>query len=120
MQWKHSDSPVKKKFRPVKSVMLTVLWDTKRSINHDFLEKGSTANSDLFCQLLRQNSPDLLNDPRTVIEKEVENWYAIFNKRSFCVYHFENPANTSPVYYAETLTISLYCLMENLLVDLHS
>ena len=30
----------------------------------DFLEKGATVNSPSYCQLLRQNSPCLLNDPR--------------------------------------------------------
>ena len=43
MEWKHTDSPVKKKrFQvqwSVKKVMLTVFWDMKGRITIDFLEK---------------------------------------------------------------------------------
>ena len=34
----------------------------KGPIAIDFLEKGAPVNSTFFCQLLRQNSPYLMND----------------------------------------------------------
>ena len=64
----HTDSQVKK-FRAqlsVNKVMLTVFWDMKGPIKIDFLEKDTIVNSPSFCQLLRQNSPFLLNDPRMI------------------------------------------------------
>ena len=51
----------------VKKVMLTIIWDIKRPITFDLLEKIRTANSASFCQPLRQNSPYLLNDPSLYI-----------------------------------------------------
>ena len=44
--------------------MLTVLRDMKGTVTIDFLEKNSTINSDSYCQLIGQNSPYLLRDPR--------------------------------------------------------
>ena len=52
MKWKRTDIPVKKKLwaqQSVKKVMLTVLWDMKRLITIDFLEKGATENSGSNC-----------------------------------------------------------------------
>ena len=64
IEWKHTDSPVKKKCRAqwLINIMLTVFWDMKRIVIIDFLEKGATINSDSFCQLLQQNSSYLSND----------------------------------------------------------
>ena len=47
MEWKHTDSPVNKKFWvqwSVKKVMLTVLWNVKGPIAIHFLEKDVTVN----------------------------------------------------------------------------
>ena len=38
-----------------------------RSINIDFLEKHTTANSASCCQIFRENSPYLLNNPHIKI-----------------------------------------------------
>ena len=60
MEWKHTDSPIKKKFQAqwsVKEVMLTVFWCMKEPITIDFLEKDAT-----YCPFLRQNLPDALNN----------------------------------------------------------
>ena len=65
MEWKHTDFPVKKKFwaqQSGKKMMLTVFWNMKEPITIDFREKAATVNSTSYCQLLRQNSPYLLND----------------------------------------------------------
>ena len=62
---KYADSPAKKKFQvqqSVKKIMLRVFQDMKGTITIDSLEKGSTVNSASYYQLLKQNSPYLLND----------------------------------------------------------
>ena len=65
VKWKHTDSPVKKKFQTqqsIKNIMLTVFRDIKGHIIIDFVEKGATVNSASYCLLQRQNSLNLLND----------------------------------------------------------
>ena len=60
IEWKCTDSQVKKKFREqysVKKVMLTVFWDMKGLITIDFLEKVATVNNASYCKLLSQNAP---------------------------------------------------------------
>ena len=47
MEWKHVSSPVKKKFKSLKSlgkVMLTVFWNRNGPITISFLERGNTVN----------------------------------------------------------------------------
>ena len=62
IEWKlTTDSLIKKKF-VVKKIMLRVFWGKKTSIIIDFFEKYTTVNSGFYCQLLRENSPYLLND----------------------------------------------------------
>ena len=56
MEWKHSDSPVKKMFRvqqSVKEVTLTVFWAMKGLISIDFLVKGATVKSSSYCQFTK-------------------------------------------------------------------
>ena len=65
-EWKHINSLVKTKFRvqqAVKKAMLTVFWGMKGPIIIDFFEKAATVNNVFFCQIQKQNSPFLLNDP---------------------------------------------------------
>ena len=55
MKWKHTDSPVKKKFRArrsVKNVMCIVFRNMKGPITINFLEKGPTVNSASYYLLL--------------------------------------------------------------------
>ena len=55
-EWKHTYSPVKKRFwvQPaVKKKMLTVFWDMKGVITIDFQEKGASVNSAFYCQYRR-------------------------------------------------------------------
>ena len=42
-------SLVKKEFRAQRSMIVTVLWDTKGPITIDFLEKGLSVNSTSYC-----------------------------------------------------------------------
>ena len=59
MEWKHIDSPEKKKFwaqQPVKKVKPTLFANMKGAIIIDFFKKGAIVNSASYCQLFRQNS----------------------------------------------------------------
>ena len=65
MDWKHTDSLLKKIFRAqwsLKMFHLTDFWDMKEPITTDFLEKDTTVNSVSYSQTIRQNSPYLLNN----------------------------------------------------------
>ena len=55
MEWKHANSPTKKKFKTQPSagkVMCTVFWDRKGVIHVEFLERGETVNSDRYIETL--------------------------------------------------------------------
>ena len=55
MEWRHVNSPSKKKFKTLPSagkVMCTVFWDRKGVILLDFLEPGQTINSDRYIATL--------------------------------------------------------------------
>ena len=77
MEWKYTDFLVKKKFQPEQSVkvMRTVFWNMIGPITIDFLEKGATVNNISYCQLLRQNSPYLLNDPCIICGMNIKKCY---------------------------------------------
>lgn len=53
----HSESPIAKKFRQTPSagkVMATVFWDRKGILLIDYMETGTTINSDSYCATLRK------------------------------------------------------------------
>lgn len=57
MEWHHPDSPRPKKFKKERSsqkVLATVFWDNQGVILVEFLEKGSTINSDIYIATLRK------------------------------------------------------------------
>ena len=57
MEWRHMNSPSKKKFKTLPSagkVMCTVFWDRKGMILMDFLEPGQTINSDRYIAMLTE------------------------------------------------------------------
>lgn len=57
MEWRHTSSPRKKKFKTVRSagkVMATVFWDTEGVILVDFLEQGCTINSVQYVTTLKK------------------------------------------------------------------
>ena len=57
IEWKHTDSSVKKQLREkhsVKKAMLAVFWGTKEAVIIDFLEKGITTNCASTFLLLRR------------------------------------------------------------------
>ena len=53
---------------------MTVLWDMKGLYTDDFCEKDTTVNSSYYCQLIRQNSPYLLNNPCTHVKLLFDEW----------------------------------------------
>lgn len=57
MEWHHTNSPSKKKFKAVPSagkVMATVFWDSEGVILFDVLPHGGTINSEVYCATLRK------------------------------------------------------------------
>ena len=55
MEWKHSQSPTRKKFRSQPSagkLMLTVFWDSQGPILEHYQERGSTINSARYGEML--------------------------------------------------------------------
>jgi hypothetical protein len=51
MEWHHSQSPRKKKFKTTTSagkVMITIFWDTDGVILVDLMARGETINLDLY------------------------------------------------------------------------
>ena len=68
MKWKHTDSPVKETI-PGAAVILKDIRNTKGFIIINLLGKIATLNRVSYCQLLRQNSHNLLNDPRMYEQK---------------------------------------------------
>jgi len=75
MEWKHPDSPAKKKFKTQPSagkVMLTHFWDSKGPILEDYLEKGRTINSARYSDLLANNlKPAVRTKRRGLLSKKV-------------------------------------------------
>ena len=54
IEWKHNNSPIKKKVwtqQPVKKVMLTVFWDMIGPTTTDLFENGAKVNSASSYQL---------------------------------------------------------------------
>ncbi|GBN77026.1 hypothetical protein AVEN_202702-1 [Araneus ventricosus] len=55
MEWKHSRSPTKKKFKTTLSahkIMCTVFWDRQGILLVDFLPRGETINAVRYCETL--------------------------------------------------------------------
>jgi len=57
MEWRHTSSPTKTKFKQTTStrkVMCTVFWDRKGVLLVDFLTQGSTINAGVCCNTLQK------------------------------------------------------------------
>jgi hypothetical protein len=57
MDWRHTSSPVKKKFEQTISTrenMCTVFWNRKRVLLVEFLSRGSTINAGVYCDTLKK------------------------------------------------------------------
>lgn len=56
-QWRHSWSPVTKKFKQTPSagkIMATVFWDRKGVLLIEFMTPGTTINADAYCETLKK------------------------------------------------------------------
>ena len=62
VEWKHTDSLIKKKVPGKEEDDADSLLGHERPITIDFFEKSAMVNRGFYCQLLRQYSPYLLND----------------------------------------------------------
>ena len=74
MEWKHTASPVKKKFksqRTTRKVMLTVFWDRQGPITLDFKSQGNNVNSQNYCELLAVVKQDIKNKRRGLLSRGV-------------------------------------------------
>ena len=75
MEWKHPESPTKKKFKTQCSagkVMFTIFWDSEGAILENFLEKGCTINSVRYTNMLANNlKPAIRTKRRGLLSKKV-------------------------------------------------
>lgn len=75
MEWKHPESPAKKKFKVQPSagkLMLTVFWDSKGPIIEHYQEQGSTVNSARYSEMLCNHlRPAIRSKRRGLLSKGV-------------------------------------------------
>lgn len=67
MEWKHTSSPVRKKFRTQASagkVMLTVFWDARGVVFCDYLEDQRTVNSAYYSDMLMNKVKPAMREKR--------------------------------------------------------
>ncbi|CAK9816246.1 Histone-lysine N-methyltransferase SETMAR [Anthophora plagiata] len=75
MEWKHTSSPVRKKFKVQPSagkVMLTIFWDLQGPVHCDFLENQRTINSQYYSEMLEHKvRPAIRSKRRGLLSKGV-------------------------------------------------
>jgi len=74
MEWRHSVSPLPKKFRVQKStgkVLASIFWDQDGILHVDYLPKGQTINAEHYSSLLVQLKDILKEKRRGKVTKEV-------------------------------------------------
>jgi histone-lysine N-methyltransferase SETMAR len=57
MEWRHTSSPIKKKFKQTistRKIVCTVFWDRKGVLLVEFLHQGSTINTGIYCNTLKK------------------------------------------------------------------
>ena len=70
MQWRHTSSPTKTKFKQTTStrkVMCTIFWDRKGVLLVDFLPQGSTINTGVCCYTLQKLHRAIQNKRRGML-----------------------------------------------------
>lgn len=86
-QWKSPQSPRPKKARQVRSkvkVMLTVFFDYRGVVHHEYAPEGQTVNKEYYCEVLRR-----LRD--AVRRKRPDLW----NSKKWQLHHDNAPAHSS-------------------------
>ncbi|UYV83935.1 hypothetical protein LAZ67_X000634 [Cordylochernes scorpioides] len=73
-QWKHTSSPKSLKFKQTLSaakLMATIFWDRKGLLLCNFMCRGTTINSDRYCETLKQLRRTIQNKRRGMLTKGV-------------------------------------------------
>jgi histone-lysine N-methyltransferase SETMAR len=74
MEWRHTSSPIKKKFRQTIStcnIMCTVFWDRKAFMLVDFLHQGSTISAGVYCDTFKKPRHAIQNKQRGMLSQGV-------------------------------------------------
>ncbi|GFX26113.1 histone-lysine N-methyltransferase SETMAR [Trichonephila clavipes] len=74
MEWRHSSSPRKVKFKQTISaqkIMCTVFWDRKSVLLVDFLTRGDTINAAAYCATLQKLRRAIQNKKRGMLSAGV-------------------------------------------------
>lgn len=74
MEWRHSHSPTKVKFKQTisaRKIMCTVFWDRKGLLLVDFLPRGETINSERYCGTLQKLRRAIQNKRRGMLSKGI-------------------------------------------------
>lgn len=74
MEWRHSQSPKKQKFKTTLStrkIMCTVFWDRKGILLVDFLPRGDTINAERYCETLRKLRRAIQNKRRGMLSEGI-------------------------------------------------
>jgi hypothetical protein len=57
MEWRHTSLPIKKILKQTistRKIMCRVFWDRKRALLVEFLPQGSTINTSVYCDTLKE------------------------------------------------------------------
>lgn len=74
MEWRHSTSPKKVKFKQTisaRKIMCTVFWDRKGVLLVDFLPRNDTINSTTYCETLNKLRRAIQNKRRGMLSKGI-------------------------------------------------
>jgi histone-lysine N-methyltransferase SETMAR len=74
MEWPHTQSPTKKKFKTstsTKKIMATVFWDRKGVLLVDFMPHGTTINTAAYCETLKMLRRAIQNRRREMLTRGV-------------------------------------------------
>lgn len=74
MEWRHSSSPTKVKFKrtiSVRKIMCTVYWDRNGVLLVEFLHRGDTINSTTYCETLKKLRRAIQNKRRGMLSRGI-------------------------------------------------
>lgn len=74
MEWRHTDSPKKKKFKTSMSaqkILCTVFWDRKGVLLVEFLPRGETINAARYCETLKKLRRAIQNKRRGMLSQGI-------------------------------------------------
>lgn len=74
MEWRHSTSPKKVKFKQTisaRKIKCTVFWDRKGVLLVDVLPRGDTINSETYCETLKKLRRAIQNKRRGMLSKRI-------------------------------------------------